>query len=151
MKAYCSKGKDVDCANSEIRAYEGAHRVDFGSRQEKRPAARQQVGSWYCIAKCCRELSPIGPGVRGTKQVRLRPRCVGLGLRFRCLNRNKIYQPVCVERSVRVDTAVAREVGTRVHGRSDAKGPLNVTRAQTWNGKTWLRETITHNVKVCVS
>ena len=35
----------------------------------------------------------------------------GLGLRFRCSNRNKLCQPECVERSVRVEATAIREIG----------------------------------------
>ena len=81
---------------------------------------------------------------------RLRSKCVGLDLRSRCSNRNKVCRTVCVERSVCVQATATREIGARVHGRSDTERPLSVTRARARNGKAWLRSTITHNVKVCV-
>ena len=81
------------------------------------------------MAKCRRKLSPIVSAVQETRRLRLRPRRVGLGLRSQCSDRHKTHQQFCVECSIRVEAIATGDVGTRLHGRSDTKGPLSVTRA----------------------
>ena len=101
-------------------------------RKRMRETADCETARWELLlymAKCCGKLSPIAPGVRETKRLQLRPMRTGSGLRSHRSNRNKIFRQFCVERSVHVEVIVTREVGARVHGRSNTEEPLSATRA----------------------
>ena len=48
------------------------------------------------------------------KTIAIATEACGLGLSFRCSNRNKPCQPGCVERSVRVEAIATRKFGAQV-------------------------------------
>ena len=59
------------------------------------------------------------------KTIAIATEACGLGLRSRCSNRNKLSEPECVERSVRVEAIATRKVSAQVcTGEAILKGRL---------------------------
>ena len=75
----------------------------------------------------------------------------GLGLRFRCSNRNQLCQPECVERSVCVEAIATSKVSAQVFtGEAILKGRLLQSELRVGTARSARRPGITPNVKVCV-
>ena len=75
----------------------------------------------------------------------------GFGLRSRCSNRNKLSQPGCVERSVRVVAIATRKVSAQVcTGEAILKARLLSSELRVGTARRACRPAIIPNVKVCV-